>query len=70
MAPVADSATKGRGGGLALVLLLGLAILLNYIDRGAIAIAAPQLKPELGLTRPASVCRLGVLLDLCPASVR
>jgi MFS family permease len=32
-----------------LVLLLGLAILLNYVDRGAIAIAAPKLKPELGL---------------------
>ncbi|MBA3669147.1 MAG: MFS transporter [Sphingomonas sp.] len=37
-------------GGLALVLLLGLAILLNYVDRGAIAIAAPKLKPELGLS--------------------
>ncbi|MEO5808532.1 MAG: MFS transporter [Sphingomicrobium sp.] len=35
---------------LGLVLLLGLAVLLNYIDRGAIAIAAPLLKPELGLT--------------------
>jgi MFS family permease len=35
---------------LALVLLLGLAILLNYIDRGAIAIASPALKPELNLT--------------------
>src|SRR4029078_545627 len=34
----------------AIVLLLGLAILLNYIDRGAIAIAAPKLKPELGLS--------------------
>lgn len=33
-----------------LTLLLGLAILLNYIDRGAIAIASPELKPELGLT--------------------
>jgi MFS family permease len=33
----------------ALVALLGLAVLLNYIDRGAIAIAAPLLKPELGL---------------------
>ncbi len=33
-----------------LILLVGLAILLNYIDRGAIAIAAPQLKPELGLS--------------------
>ena len=37
-------------GGTGLVLLLGLAILFNYIDRGAIAIAAPQLKPELGLS--------------------
>ena len=35
---------------LTLVLLLGLAILLNYIDRGAISIASPVLKPELGLT--------------------
>lgn len=35
---------------LTLVLLLGLAVLLNYIDRGAIAIASPMLKPELGLT--------------------
>jgi len=33
-----------------LVLLLGLAILLNYIDRGAIAIASPVLKPELHLS--------------------
>lgn len=46
-----------------LVALLGLAILLNYIDRGAIAIASPVLKPELGLsntdygTFPASSCR-------------
>lgn len=38
-----------RRTGTGLVLLLGLAILLNYVDRGAIAIAAPQLKPELGL---------------------
>ena len=35
---------------LTLVLLLGLAVLLNYVDRGAIAIAAPLLKPELGLS--------------------
>jgi MFS family permease len=39
-----------RPAALSLVLLLGLAILLNYIDRGAIAIASPVLKPELGLT--------------------
>jgi MFS family permease len=37
-------------GSMGLVLLLGLAILLNYVDRGAIAIASPQLKPELGLS--------------------
>lgn len=42
---------KRRSSGIemVLVLLLGLAILLNYVDRGAIAIAAPKLKPELGL---------------------
>ena len=39
-----------RPAALALVLLLGLAVLLNYVDRGAIAIAAPLLKPELGLS--------------------
>ena len=42
-------APPGRVATIVLILLLGLAILLNYIDRGAIAIAAPQLKPELGL---------------------
>lgn len=41
---------RGKSIGTAIVLLLGLAILLNYIDRGAIAIAAPKLKPELGLS--------------------
>ena len=34
----------------ALVLLLGAAIFLNYVDRGAIAVAAPLMKPELGLS--------------------
>ena len=48
MATVATS--TARPATLALVLLLGLAILLNYIDRGAIAIASPVLKPELGLS--------------------
>lgn len=48
MATVAHS--TARPAALALVLLLGLAILLNYIDRGAIAIASPVLKPELGLS--------------------
>ena len=36
--------------GAALVVLLGAAVFLNYVDRGAIAIAAPVMKGELGLT--------------------
>ena len=49
MATVAGNPMRTIGA-TGLVLMLGLAILLNYVDRGAIAIAAPQLKPELGLT--------------------
>lgn len=37
----------------ALVLLLGASILLNYIDRGAIGVAAPIMKSELGLSATA-----------------
>ncbi len=33
-----------------LVLLLGAAVFLNYVDRGAIAVAAPVMKGELGLS--------------------
>jgi MFS family permease len=33
-----------------LVMLLGAAVFLNYVDRGAIAIAAPKMKAELGLS--------------------
>ena len=33
-----------------LVLLLGVAVFLNYVDRNAIGVAAPLLKGELGLT--------------------
>jgi MFS family permease len=36
-----------------LILLLGTAIFLNYVDRGAIAVAAPLLKGELGLSNEA-----------------
>lgn len=42
--------STSRPATMTLVLLLCLAVFLNYIDRGAIAIAAPQLKPELGLS--------------------
>ena len=50
-------ASTAAGGGTAaslanrgLVLLLGAAIFLNYVDRGAIAVAAPLMKTELGLS--------------------
>ena len=41
---------RPRTAGNALILLLGAAVFLNYVDRGAIAIAAPVLKGELGLS--------------------
>ena len=46
MATVATATNTTR----ALVILLGAAVFLNYVDRGAIAIAAPVMKGELGLT--------------------
>src|SRR3982750_4033802 len=36
-----------------LILLLGAAVFLNYVDRGAIGIAAPKMKDELGLSAEA-----------------
>ena len=46
MATIATRTTVTR----ALVILLGAAVFLNYVDRGAIAVAAPLMKGELGLT--------------------
>ena len=46
MASIATARVANRG----LVLLLGAAIFLNYVDRGAIAVAAPLMKTELGLS--------------------
>jgi MFS family permease len=46
---MATLARTSRAGS-ALVFLLGAAVFLNYVDRGAIAIAAPLMKSELGLT--------------------
>ncbi|MEO5611552.1 MAG: MFS transporter [Sphingomicrobium sp.] len=46
MASIATRQIANRG----LVLLLGAAVFLNYVDRGAIAIAAPLLKTELGMS--------------------
>ena len=37
----------------ALVFLLGVAVFLNYVDRGSISIAAPRMKDELGLSAEA-----------------
>jgi len=34
----------------ALIILLGAAVFLNYVDRGAIGIAAPVMKSDLGLS--------------------
>lgn len=42
-----------RGASSALILLLGAAMFLNYVDRGAISIAAPLMKAELGLSAAA-----------------
>jgi MFS family permease len=46
---MATIARRDRAGA-ALVLLLGAAVFLNYVDRGAIAIAAPLMKSELKLS--------------------
>ena len=46
MASIATRQVANRG----LILLLGAAVFLNYVDRGAIAVAAPLMKGELGLS--------------------
>jgi ACS family D-galactonate transporter-like MFS transporter len=43
-------AGAARGPSAALVVMVGLAIMLNYIDRGAVSIAAPLIKDEMGLS--------------------
>lgn len=55
MATIATSAQPGRGqrAGFWLTILLGVLVLLNYADRGAVGIAAPRLKDELLLSAPA-----------------
>ena len=46
MATIATPRTLGAS----LIFLLGAAVFLNYVDRGAIAVAAPLMKGELGLS--------------------
>ena len=47
------SIAKRNGVVQALILMLGAAVFLNYVDRGAISIAAPRMKDELGLSEEA-----------------
>jgi MFS family permease len=47
---MATIAQGRRKVGAALVFLLGAAVFLNYVDRGAIGIAAPKMKDQLGLS--------------------
>jgi len=54
-APSALTPTLGTG----IVLLLALAVFINYVDRGNLATAAPLMKDELGLTAG----QIGVLLS-------
>ena len=54
-APSALAPTLGTG----VVLLLALAVFINYVDRGNLATAAPLMKDELGLTAG----QIGVLLS-------
>jgi len=49
MVTAADRSTAGAG----LILLLGAAVFLNYVDRGAIGIAAPLMQSQLGLSATA-----------------
>jgi len=41
------------------IVLLGISVFINYLDRGSLSVAAPLLKDELGL----SAARLGILLS-------
>ena len=50
---MATIAQSRRNIGTVLVVLLGTAVFLNYVDRGAISIAAPKMKDELGLSAEA-----------------
>jgi ACS family D-galactonate transporter-like MFS transporter len=41
---------SANGPSTALIVMVGLAIVLNYVDRGAVSIAAPLIKDEMGLS--------------------
>ncbi len=50
MATRAAQFVDRSGPSVGLIVMIGLAILLNYVDRGAISIAAPLIKDEMGLS--------------------
>src|SRR3954471_20629731 len=50
---MATIARSGKNLGATLVFLLGAEVFLNYVDRGAIGIAAPLMKSDLGLSEEA-----------------
>ncbi len=50
MATIAQGTAKPPRAVFWLVALIGLSVLLNYVDRGAIGVAAPLMKSELGLS--------------------
>jgi MFS family permease len=50
MAQAGERPSAQAGAVTALVWLIGLAVFINYIDRGTLGIAAPRLKDDLGLT--------------------
>ena len=53
----------------ALILLLGAAVFLNYVDRGAIGIASPLMKSDLGLSEEAYGVVFGLLLIYAPVQM-
>jgi sugar phosphate permease len=58
--PTAETDAKKRRLALRyVIILLGLSVFINYIDRGNLSIAAPMLKDELGMTGS----QLGILLS-------
>ena len=55
-----SSDRRGLSGRLiAVIVLLGISVFINYVDRGNLAIAAPMVKDELGI----SAAQLGILLS-------
>lgn len=59
MTTIAPTRSRLPGSSYVVLLLLGISVFINYIDRGNLSIAAPTVKDELGLT----ASQLGFLLS-------